>query len=69
MQTLRRDKQQGPTVQQRNYIQQPVRAREEYENNEYVCITDSLLYSRNEHSVINQLYFYKMRKSGLREDS
>lgn len=59
----------GPLKVEKLYYSNSLRDREEYENSEYVCITDSLLYSRNEHNVISQLYFYKMRKSGVREHS
>ena len=45
-----------------NYIQYPVinHNGKEYEKNVYTCITESLLYSRNQHNVVNQLYFNKI---------
>ena len=42
-----------------NYIQYPEinHNGKGYKKNVYVHITESLLYSRNEHNIVNQLYF------------
>lgn len=55
------DKQQGPTVYSGNYFQHPKINcnREEYKKE---CKTESLCYTAEMNSIVNQLYFDKIKK-------
>ena len=56
------DKQQGLLYSIGNYIQYPGinHNRKEYKEDVSMCIIESLLCSRNEHNMVNQLYLNKI---------
>ena len=60
--TYRMHRQQGPTVQDRNYIQYPVINRNKKNIKEciYVYTEPLAIYSRNQPNIVNQLYFNKI---------